>query len=229
MAILDIFKRKEDEYYKGYKLSSDVDNALQKQLIDRGRGQEVNTLTPEAIKKINTDMNVTAQSTPAIISTGKNTLAPKIKATPAQFVKEYQGLIKTDNKQVIQPDTFDSKIGKTFSFLTNETLMANKEKKNLATSVLEGKSFWEINKEQKINSQERAKRVLDSTVNTEQGRKIVDFVAENTSDLPLKMTAWIDPILPLDSGVKNLPYEQRLQAYRDVFRNSEISDNVAVR
>lgn len=77
MAILDIFKRKEDEYYKGYKLSSDVDNALQKQLIDRGRGQEVNTLTPEAVAQGNKMMNVTANSTPAMIVGGKNSLAPE--------------------------------------------------------------------------------------------------------------------------------------------------------
>lgn len=76
MGIFDIFKR-DEEYYKGYKLSSDVDVALQKQLIDRGRGNEVNSLTTDAIKKANSSINVVANSTPAIISTGKNSLAPE--------------------------------------------------------------------------------------------------------------------------------------------------------
>ena len=75
MAIFDIFKPKET--YKGYVLSNKVDKELQKRLIEAGRGDEINSLTPDAVKSLNKSMNVTANSTPAIISTGKNTLAPE--------------------------------------------------------------------------------------------------------------------------------------------------------
>ena len=65
MAILDIFNRKET--YQGYVLSNKVDKELQKRLIEAGRGDEINSFTPDAVKKGNEMMNVTANSTPAFI------------------------------------------------------------------------------------------------------------------------------------------------------------------
>lgn len=97
MGIFDIFNR--DEKYKGFDLSPDVDVALQKQLIDRGRGSEVNTLTPEGIKKAETGI---ANTTPAIISVGKKSLAP---AKTPNVVQEFGrlGVPETFKKEVVQP------------------------------------------------------------------------------------------------------------------------------
>lgn len=88
MGIFDIFKRNEE--YKGFKLSPDVDVALQKQLIDRGRGDEINSLTPAGVAAGNKMMNVTADSTPAFIGGGKNQYepAPVDLKTVAADVKE---------------------------------------------------------------------------------------------------------------------------------------------
>lgn len=74
MALFDIFKKRET--YKGFVLSPKVDTALQKALIDRGRGSEINSLTPQALSQANTISS--ANSTPAIISTGSNSLEPKL-------------------------------------------------------------------------------------------------------------------------------------------------------
>lgn len=47
MGIFDIFKKDEEEKYKGITLIKNVDTALQKQLIDRGRSSEIKSLAPE--------------------------------------------------------------------------------------------------------------------------------------------------------------------------------------
>lgn len=46
MGTFDIFNRDKEEEYKGVKLSPDVDAGLQKQLIDRGRSNEIQGLKP---------------------------------------------------------------------------------------------------------------------------------------------------------------------------------------
>lgn len=99
MGIFDIFNRGSEEY-KGFKLSNDVDTALQKQLIDRGRGNEVNSLTPDAIKTAN--VNQTANSTPAMINIGKNSLEP---VQETSFLKEFGKINQPENfnKEIIQP------------------------------------------------------------------------------------------------------------------------------
>ena len=113
MGIFDIFKR--DEEYKGFKLSRDVDPALQKQLIDRGRGNEVNSLTPDFVSKANSS-NQTANSTPMMIAGGKNSFEPKLydrfdpkkevgmaKATLQEFGK--LGEVDNFNKEIVAPVT----------------------------------------------------------------------------------------------------------------------------
>jgi hypothetical protein len=47
MGIFDIFNKDKEEEYKGVKLVSGVDSALQKQLIDKGRTSEIKSLAPE--------------------------------------------------------------------------------------------------------------------------------------------------------------------------------------
>lgn len=81
MGIFDVFKKKEQ--YKGYTLSNKVDTALQKQLIDRGRGGEINSLAPQILGDANRGKSV-ANSTPAMSEIGMNSLAP----TPIDIKKD---------------------------------------------------------------------------------------------------------------------------------------------
>lgn len=81
MGIFDVFKKKEQ--YKGYTLSPKVDTALQKSLIDVGRGSEINSLAPQMLGDANRDKSV-ANSTPAMSEIGMNSLAP----TPIDIKKD---------------------------------------------------------------------------------------------------------------------------------------------
>lgn len=99
-SFIPFLNKKED--YKGYTLSNKVDIDLQKSLIDRNRGHEINSITPSDRKA---SVSPIANSTPAIISSGSNSLEPKLYdrfdpekevGKPKTFLQEFGRLGETD-------------------------------------------------------------------------------------------------------------------------------------
>lgn len=111
MAILDIFKRKET--YQGYVLSNKVDKELQKRLIEAGRGDEINSFTPGAVKKGNEMMNVTANSTPAFMVGGKNNLEPE----PVKMGTVLSDVAKKTEEKIFTSPAVQKGLEKTVGYL----------------------------------------------------------------------------------------------------------------
>ncbi|MDD3741843.1 MAG: hypothetical protein PHH30_11445, partial [Bacteroidales bacterium] len=111
MAILDIFNRKET--YQGYVLSNKVDKELQKRLIEAGRGDEINSFTPGAVKKGNEMMNVTANSTPAFMVGGKNNLDPE----PVKMGTVLSDVAKKTEEKIFTSPAVQKGLEKTVGYL----------------------------------------------------------------------------------------------------------------
>jgi len=111
MAILDIFNRKET--YQGYVLSNKVDKELQKRLIEAGRGDEINSFTPDAVKKGNEMMNVTANSTPAFMVGGKNNLDPE----PVKMGTVLSDVAKKTEEKIFTSPAVQKGLEKTVGYL----------------------------------------------------------------------------------------------------------------